>query len=103
MEKSLVTFSFDTLSKIARKTRFCRTYTQKEGHRKDVLFLLFTPMNRRACAGFCKAKPHKGRDALSGHCSAMSVAKADEDYVRSLDRWFESNWGSHLNSHNDLV
>ena len=27
MEKSLVTFSFDTLSKIARKTRFCRTYT----------------------------------------------------------------------------
>ena len=24
----------------------------------------------------------------------MSVAKADEDYVRSLDRWFESNWGS---------
>ena len=26
MEKSLVTFSFDTLSKIARKTRFCRTH-----------------------------------------------------------------------------
>lgn len=29
MEKSLVTFSFDTLSKIARKTRFCRTHTKQ--------------------------------------------------------------------------
>ena len=31
MEKSLVTFSFDTLSKIARKTRFCRTVDGKSG------------------------------------------------------------------------
>ncbi len=35
MEKSLVTFSFDTLSKIARKTRFCRTYTYWE-YKKDI-------------------------------------------------------------------
>ena len=37
MEKSLVTFSFDTLSKIARKTRFCRTYTKSNS--SAVVFL----------------------------------------------------------------